>query len=143
MSLTDSLFFRNKETILSSISFTLGLYKEVYANARVTKAFLTDEEYSNDVYMECFYNAYLIQIFNDIEIKIDFFNYKALKFNDNIIIENYEFETALRRSYARSDLRWFSIATNIMKNETIKEKIKMFLSFFRSFFLPMIKVMII
>ncbi|HHL0199216.1 TPA: hypothetical protein ACQZOI_000037 [Raoultella ornithinolytica] len=134
MSLTDSLFFRNKETILSSISFTLGLYKEVYANARMTKALLTDEEYSDDMYMECFYNAYLIQIFNDIEIKIDFFNYKAHKFNDNITIENYEFETALRRSYARSELRWLSIATNIMKNETIKEKIKMFSEFLSEFF---------
>ncbi|WP_342656197.1 hypothetical protein GKC68_12535 [Pantoea sp. RSPAM1] len=86
------------------------------------------------MYMECFYNAYLIQIFNDIEIKIDSFNYKAHKFNDNITIENYEFETALRRSYARSELRWLSIATNIMKNETIKEKFKMFSEFLSEFF---------
>lgn len=134
MSITDSLFYRNKETILSSISFSLSLYKEACVNTRGGTAFLTDEKYSNNVYMEYFYNAYLIQIFNDIEIKIDFFKYSARKSNGNIIIENHAFETALRRSYARSDLRWLSIAASAMKSETITKKIKMFSEFLSEFF---------
>lgn len=134
MSLTDTLFFKNKETILSSISFTISLYKEEYIKTRSREIFLTDEESSNDVYMECFYNAYLLQIFNDIEIKIDFFNYKAHKSYNNIIIENYEFETSLRRSYTRSDLRWLSITASAMKSETIKENTKMFSEFLSEFF---------
>lgn len=134
MSMTDSLFFKSKETILSSISFTLNLYKEACVNIIMKNALVTDEEYSNDVYMQCFYNAYLIQLFNEIEIKIDFFNYKASKYNNNIVIENDEFETALRRSYTKSDLRWFSIAMRAMNDETTKEKIQMFSEFLSVFF---------
>ncbi|KEY59661.1 hypothetical protein [Serratia sp. DD3] len=134
MTMTDSLFYRNKETILSSISYTLSLFKEVTFNTRGNAVFLTDEEYSNDVYMKYFYNAHLIQIFNDIEIKIDFFSYTARKVYNNIIIENYEFETALRRSYVKSDLRWRSIATRAMENETITKKFKMFSEFISEFF---------
>lgn len=134
MSMTDSLFFRNKETILSSISFTLTLYKDACVNAIRKNLLLTDEEYSDDVYMECFHNAYLIQIFNDIEIKIDFFNYKASKLYNNIVIENYEFETALRRSYTKSDLRWFSIANRAIKDKKIKGQNKTFSEFLSEFF---------
>ncbi|KHS76263.1 hypothetical protein RC79_06660 [Pectobacterium brasiliense] len=134
MSITDSLFFKNKETILSAISFTLSLFKEVGLNVIMKNLLTTDEKNHNDVYMECFYNAYLIQMFNEIEIKIDFFNYTASKFNNNIVIENDEFETALRRSYTKSDLRWFSIAMRAMNDATIKEKIQNFSEFLSDFF---------
>nr|WP_310615740.1 hypothetical protein [Pantoea cypripedii] len=106
----DGLYFSSRETFLASVSYTLQLLKEVKGNIISKESIYVENCTMDDAYLKTFYDAYLIQIYNEAEINIDFFEYSArLTEKNNVRIENYDFELATRAGYAKSDLRWASI----------------------------------
>ncbi|MBA7801064.1 hypothetical protein HV170_05940 [Citrobacter freundii] len=107
-SFREQLYFFSKETILSSISCVLQLYKEEQEVPGSLKTIYIDEKINDEVFETYFYYAYHIQRYNEAEINIDFFGYSA-SFDKNaktIIIHNEDFETAKCQGYTKSDLRW-------------------------------------
>ncbi len=124
-SLKDSLYYLSRETFVSSISYTLQLLKEVKPNVRGEDSIYVEDCCMDEAYLKIFYDAYLIQIFNESEINVDFFNYHAGVNNVNkIIIHNKDFEYALRQGYAKSNLRWMAINSRLLQDNDFSTQAK-------------------
>ncbi|WP_267411493.1 hypothetical protein [Pantoea sp. GM_Pan_4] len=118
----DHLYSLSRETFLSSISYTLQLYKEVKNEILSSDSIYVESTSMDKAYLNIFRDAYLIQIFKESEINVDFFHYDAtLIDNNNLIIENREFEYYVRSGYAKSELRWSSLFSQFYNNEEVKD----------------------
>ncbi len=125
VSLKDSLYYASRETFISSISYTLQLLKEVNPNIRGEDSIYVEDCCIDEAYLKIFYDAYLIQIFNESEINVDFFNYHVdVKNVNQIVVHNKEFEYALRQGYAKSDLRWMAINSRLLQDSDFATQAK-------------------
>ncbi|WP_460207208.1 hypothetical protein [Klebsiella pneumoniae] len=125
ISLKDSLYYASRETFISSISYTLQLFKEVKHNVSGGDSIYVEDCCMDEAYLKIFYNAYLIQIFNESEINVDFFDYNVDVNNVNkIVVHNKDFEYALRQGYVKSDLRWMSINSRLLQDSDFATQTK-------------------
>lgn len=125
VNIKDALYFRSRETFISSVSFTLQLFKETQPNIDTEDTIYVENSCMDEAYLKIFYDAYLIQIFNESEINVDFFEYNVDFDNVNkIALYNHNFEYALRQGYAKSDLRWIAINTRLLQNSELDQLVK-------------------
>ncbi|WP_219495104.1 NERD domain-containing protein [Proteus terrae] len=117
MSLQDSLYYANRESFISSVSYTLQLFKEIKPNINGMDSIYVENCSMDKAYLKIFYDAYLIQIFNESEINVDFFEYNVDVCNNKIILKNEDFEYILRQGYAKSKLRWTSINLRLLQDK--------------------------
>ncbi|WP_449632395.1 hypothetical protein [Rahnella aceris] len=119
----DDLYYLSKETVVSSISYTLQLLKEIQTDVANKDSIYVEECSMDEAYLKIFYDSYLIQLFNEAEINIDFFCYDAdLVKNNRVVIHNKDFEYSLRQGYAKSDLRWQSILLKALNDPSFKKE---------------------
>ncbi|ASY76833.1 hypothetical protein [Pectobacterium polaris] len=119
----DDLYYLSRETVVSSISYTLQLLKEVKTDVANKDSIYVEECSMDEAYLKIFYDAYLIQLFNDAEINVDFFCYDADLVKDNgVVIHNKDFEYSLRQGYAKSDLRWQSILLKLLNDPSFRKE---------------------
>jgi len=120
ISLKDSLYYASRETFISSVSYTLQLFKEITPVVTCSHSMHIEECSMDGVYLQIFYNAYLIQIFNEQEINVDFFEYSVDVCADDeksVAVHNADFEYSLRQGYVKSELRWNAICSRLLKNQ--------------------------
>ncbi|MCW9610053.1 hypothetical protein [Klebsiella oxytoca] len=117
ISLQDSLYFSSKETFISSVSYALQLLKELKPSVKGIDSIYVESCSMDESYIKIFYDAYLIQTFNELEIKVDFFEYDVFTDADEkTIVYNKDFEYALRQGYVKSELRWMAINSMLLKD---------------------------
>lgn len=131
VSFQDGIYYYSPESIVSSISYTLELLKEIKPETFSHDSIYVESCSSDVIYMKIFYNAYLIQEFNEAEIKVDIFDYQVEtdSIYKKILIHNNEFEMAMRQGYTKSDFRWDSIKKNILLNNKKENKYPLFVEF--------------
>ncbi|MFB0813919.1 hypothetical protein ACEU6F_22670, partial [Aeromonas salmonicida] len=125
LNLKDSLYYESRETFISSVSYTLQLLKEVKPTIKSKDSIFVEDCSMDEAYLKIFYDAYLIQIFIESEINVDFFEYNVdINNNNDIIVHNKDFEYSLRQGYAKSDLRWMAINSRILQDINLSTQIK-------------------
>lgn len=97
-------FYYNKESILESISLICQYYQELGSSSDNDLGFL-DEKFDKSLYMDFIFRAFKIKNFNEAEIKIDVFDYKAIKDDNKVIIRNNNFELAKIQGYTKFNMR--------------------------------------
>lgn len=124
LNLKDSLYYESRETFISSVSYTLQLLKEVKPTIKSKDSVFVEDCSMDEAYLKIFYDAYLIQIFIESEINVDFFEYNVDINNNDIVVHNKDFEYSLRQGYAKSDLRWMAINSRILQDINLSTQTK-------------------
>lgn len=106
--ITQIKFSRNKESILESISLICKYYQELDM-ASDNDSGLIDKNPDKFFYRNVIFKAFKIRTFNEIEIKLDLFDYKATISDNNIIITNDIFELAKVHGYTKFNTRQDSL----------------------------------
>ena len=108
----DILFHNNKESILSSASYIVQLYRETVSGLNLRDSNDIDESIDHDFYYHLLEMAFSITTYLEAEIKVDFYNYSVGvdETAENFCIDSIEFETAKSYGYTKADLRMLSQA---------------------------------
>lgn len=125
-----SKFDYNKESILESISLICQYYQELGLSSDDDSGFL-DEKFDKSLYIDFIYRAFKIKNFNEAEIKIDIFDYQAIKDNKKIIIRNSDFELAKIQGYTKFNARQDSLRKQIFLENN--KKIASLLNFYEEY----------
>ncbi|WP_439884698.1 hypothetical protein ACTACK_21820 [Pseudomonas syringae] len=118
----DLLFHNNKESILTSASYLMQVYREAALSLRLEDSNSIDESTDHAFYLNLFEAAFAITNYLEAEIKVDFYDYdvgvdSACK---KISVDNVEFEVAKSYGYMKTELRSLSQAR--MYDEFVKSK---------------------
>lgn len=108
--ITQIKFSQNKESILESISLICKYYQELDM-ASDNDSGLIDKNPNKFFYRSVIFKAFKIRTFNEIEIKLDLFDYKANSLNhkNTIVIKNDIFELAKVHGYTKFNTRQDSL----------------------------------
>lgn len=125
-----SKFYYNKESVLESISLMCQYYQELGLSSDDDSGFL-DEKFDKSLYMDFICRAFKIKNFNETEIKIDIFDYQAIKDNKKIIIRNSDFELAKIQGYTKFNARQDSFLKQVFSENN--KKIGSLLDFYNQY----------
>lgn len=118
----DMLFHNNKESILTSASYIVQIYREVTPGLKLKDSNGIDETISHDFYYNLLEAAFSITNYLEAEIKVDFYDY-GVWFDEetrSFSVDSVEFETAKSYGYAKADLRMYS--QSLIYNEAANSK---------------------
>tara|TARA_R110001583_G_scaffold49116_1_gene153840 strand:- start:15253 stop:17427 length:2175 start_codon:yes stop_codon:yes gene_type:complete len=123
----DRLFHRNKESILTSASYIVQIYKENLPALTISDFNHIDESIDHDYYYKLFQMAFAINVYIETEVIVDFYGYcvSESEKSSNFTIFNEEFETAKSYGYLKAYLRRQSQPNIYFKSATAESYAEM------------------
>lgn len=103
----DRIFFKNKETLISAISYVVQLFRESIGCVALVDSNEIDGTLGQEYYFSLLEKAFAIQNYLEVEVGLDFFGHDVLvgSSGNDFYIHNEIFETAKSHGYTKTYLR--------------------------------------